>query len=200
MEAARSEDDCAARGRGRPRDPETDEKILRCALDQLAEDGYAGMSIDGVARAAGVSKATIYRRFADKSDLATAAVVSSHPDVPSMFEGDTRSRLIGFVEMTRRKMIDNSGIIVTWQILSEAQRNPELVELHRTRTIGPRLAVLTGILEDGVRAGDVRADADIDLVTDMLTGSWMARWARGNDFPRDWSARVVDALWPAIAA
>ncbi len=200
MDASAQEPDCAARGRGRPRDPETDAKILRCAVQQLTEDGYAGMSIDGVARAAGVSKATIYRRFADKNDLVTAAIASYSVQDAESLEGDTRAKLTAILQTTRERMIDGPGMMVLQQILAEAQRNPELVRLHRERTIRPRMAVVVGLLQDGIARGEVRADADLNLITEVLMGSWMARWNRGEEFPADWSTRVVDAIWPAIAA
>jgi AcrR family transcriptional regulator len=200
MESSPQESDCAARGRGRPRDPETEARIISCALDQLAEDGYAGMSIDGVARAAGVSKATIYRRFADKNDLVTAAIATySIQDVEDL-EGDTRQRLIAIMQGARERMIDGPGMTVMRQILAESQRNPELVRLHRERTIQPKMAVMISVLQDGVERGEVRGDIDLQLVTELLSGSWMARWNRGAEFPPDWSERVVDAIWPAISA
>jgi AcrR family transcriptional regulator len=200
MEPPRDEAECAGRGRGRPRDPETDAKILRLAIEQLAEYGYAGMTIDGVARAAGVSKATIYRRFADKNDLVTAAVVSYHSADTIELQGSTRERLVALMQATRGRVIDGPGSVILPQILAESQRNPELVKLHRERTIGPRFDEIRVLLEDGIRAGDLRPDLDIDLVIEMLAGSWMARSARGGDFPADWSERVVDAIWPALAA
>jgi AcrR family transcriptional regulator len=188
------------RGRGRPRDPRTDERILRHALDQLAEDGFAGMTIDGVARAAGVSKATIYRRFADKNDLVTAAIaVYAIQDVEAL-QGNTRERLIAVMQGARERMIDGSGMTIMRQIMAESQRNPELVRLHRERTIQPKMAAMLGLLEDGVERGEIRKDADLQLITELLTGSWMARWNRGGEFPGDWSERVVDAIWPAVAA
>jgi AcrR family transcriptional regulator len=200
MEALPQESDCAARGRGRPRDPETEARILSCALDQLAEDGYAGMSIDGVARAAGVSKTTIYRRFADKNDLVTAAIATySIQDVENL-EGDTRRKLIAIMQSARERMIDGPGMTIMRQILAEAQRNPELVRLHRERTIQPKMAAIAGLLQEGVERGEVRGDADLQLIAELLSGSWLARWNRGAEFPADWSTRVVDAIWPAIAA
>ncbi|MBJ7354588.1 MAG: TetR/AcrR family transcriptional regulator [Thermoleophilaceae bacterium] len=190
----------AARGRGRPRDPETDERIVRCALDQLAEDGYAGMSIDGVARAAGVSKATIYRRFTDKNDLVTAAIATYAIQDVEDLRGDTREQLIAMMQAARERMIDGPGMMIMRQILAEAQRNPELVRLHRERTIQPKMAVMVGVLEQGIERGEVRPDADLQLIAELLSGSWMARWNRGEAFPPDWSERVVDAIWPAISA
>lgn len=190
----------AKRGRGRPRDPETDERILRCALDLLAEDGFAGMTIDGVAGAAGVSKATIYRRFADKNDLVTAAIAVYASQDDEALQGDTRERLTAVMQGARERMIDGSGMTIMRQIMAESKRNPELVRLHRERTIQPKMAAMVRLLEDGVERGEVRPDADLQLITELLTGSWMARWNRGEEFPGNWSERVVDAIWPALAA
>jgi hypothetical protein len=86
------------------------------------------------------------------------------------------------------------------QILAETQRNPELVKLHRERTVGPRVATIIRVLEAGIAAGEVRADLDLDVAAELLTGSWISRLVRGNDFPKDWSERVVDTIWPAISA
>ncbi|MFT4050045.1 MAG: TetR/AcrR family transcriptional regulator [Solirubrobacterales bacterium] len=186
--------------RGRPRDPKIDDRILETALDQLAADGYAGMTIDGVARAAGVSKATIYRRWTDKNDLVTAAITCSKAPDAEDLTGNTRERLVALLQATRERMIDGPGMIVQRQVLAEAGRNPELVELHRERTIGPRIAILHKVLQEGVEAGEVRPDLDLDLTCDLLVGSWMARWARGEKFAPDWSRQVVATIWPALSA
>jgi AcrR family transcriptional regulator len=192
--------EAAQRGRGRPRDPETDHRILRCALDQLAEFGYAGMSIDAVARVAGVSKATIYRRYADKVDLVTAAIAAySIQDVENL-SGNTREKITAVMQGARERMIDGRSVVIMHQILAESERNPELVALHRKRTIEPKIAAMVGLLQEGVERGEVRADVDLELVSELLAGSWMARWNHGQPFPPDWSARLIDTIWPAIAA
>lgn len=184
--------------RGRPRDPKIDERILATALEQLAADGYAGMTIDGVARAAGVSKATIYRRWTDKNDLVTAAITCSKAPDAEDLEGSARERVTALLQAARERMIDGPGMVVQRQVLAEAGRNPELVRLHRERTIGPRVAILRRVLEEGVARGEIRPDADLDLACDLLNGSWMARWARGERFDRDWADRVVETIWPAL--
>ncbi len=189
-----------ARRRGRPRDPRTDAKILATTLDHLASDGYAGMTIDSVARAAGVSKATIYRRWADKNDLVTAAIASFPAPEAHELAGTTRERLVAILEATRKRMILGPGIAIQRQILAEAKRNPQLVELHRERTIRPRTAIIRSVLEEGVERGEVSSSADLDLACDLINGSWMARWARGEEFAEEWAERVVEALWPALSA
>lgn len=189
----------ATRCPGRPRDVGVDARILEHALAQLSEHGFAGMTIDEVARAAGVSKATIYRRYSDKSDLVTAAVVAIKAPSAVDYSGSTRERLARMLEDTRTRMVDRGGLNILRQILAEAQRNPELVELHRERTMVPRIEVVKTILRDGIAAGEVRADLDLDIASDLLAGTWFMHDARGLEFPPDWSERVMDTLWPSFA-
>src|ERR687894_120193 len=65
---------------GRPRSQEADLAILAAALDLLIERGAGQTSIEQVARRAGVTRATVYRRFADKTELLVQAVESVHDD------------------------------------------------------------------------------------------------------------------------
>src|SRR5262245_47176042 len=62
------------RGRGRPRTPGAEKKIIDAALDEYGEHGWSGFTMDGVARRAGVGKSTVYLRWQDKDSLLTEAV------------------------------------------------------------------------------------------------------------------------------
>ena len=79
----RAEDTTQATRAGRPRDPAADRAILDATLHLLAEQGYQAMSIEGVAAASGVSRPTVYRRYASKADLVAAALAGlpSGPEV-----------------------------------------------------------------------------------------------------------------------
>jgi hypothetical protein len=104
------------------------------------------------------------------------------------------------MQAARERMIDGRNVVIMHQILAESERNPELVALHRKRTIEPKIAAIIGLLEAGVAAGEVRNDVDLALVAEVLAGSWMARWNHGEPFPRNWSDQIVATIWPAIAA
>src|SRR4051794_41814148 len=62
------------RGRGRPRTPGADKRIIDAALEEYGEHGWSGFTMDGVARRAGVGKSTVYLRWQDKDSLLSEAV------------------------------------------------------------------------------------------------------------------------------
>jgi AcrR family transcriptional regulator len=189
------------KSRGRPRDEALDDKITKVALDELADHGYAGMSVDSVAQRAGVGKATIYRRYRDKADLVTAAIACQKmPAPPVQSEKTAREQLVALLERVQTRMIDQGHIRTLMQILAEAERNPELIALHRERTIIARKADLQAILQHGIDEGEIRADIDRALVGELCTGAWMSRYAIGNEFTGDWAEDVVAMIWSGIAA
>src|SRR5207302_1478331 len=90
---------------GRPRSAEADAAIRQATVDLLATEGYAGLTMSGVAARAGVSTATLYRRWRSKLDLvldvlAARAEESPVPDTGTL-EGDCRAVLHNLVEKAR---------------------------------------------------------------------------------------------------
>src|SRR3954453_6438752 len=67
---------------GRPRSAEADRAILQAALELLAEDGYRALTMERVRERSGVGKATIYRRYASKAELARTAIAPLNYDLP----------------------------------------------------------------------------------------------------------------------
>src|SRR5215211_8569552 len=90
-----------ARG-GRPRSRAIDEAILAAARAELADRGYARMSVDAVAARAGVSKPTVYLRHASKAELATAALAAYQQRALPRPTGDTRADLVALLRDLRR--------------------------------------------------------------------------------------------------
>ncbi|MFI5429336.1 helix-turn-helix domain-containing protein [Aeromicrobium sp. UC242_57] len=73
--------------RGRPRDPSRDEVIIDAAIDVLVREGYDRLSMEGVATAAGVGKATVYRRWSSKAELVIDAMSSLKPGMGTIDTG-----------------------------------------------------------------------------------------------------------------
>ena len=185
--------------RGRPRSAAADEAILDAVLKLLGEHGYGGLTMEGVAAEAGVGKTTVYRRYAGKADLVTAAIarLTEDDDVPD--SGDTRADLL---EMLRRFMAAkqrSQSMRLLGTLFLERDRNPELLSLFRERVIEPRRRRMLVVLERGRDRGELRPEVDPPLVTEMMIGAYFARTLNGLPFPRDWPEQVVAQVWPALA-
>jgi AcrR family transcriptional regulator len=181
---------------GRPPDPEADRRILAAAQKLLALQGFSGMSIEGVAAESGVAKTTIYRRFSDKTELATAAIHDIIPVAVPQPTGATYDDLLAQVEFIRE--VVDTGLVGT--VLAEERRNPRLLDLFREQVTGPRFAQLRGILETGVESGELRADLDLDAACDLIVGAFLARYLGQGRPDEAWPRSLVDTVWPGLAA
>jgi len=185
----------ARRRPGAQPDPEADRLLLEAAKRLLHEVGYARLTMDGVAREAGVARTTLYRRYRDKAELVSAAIEDLRRPAKRPGSGDARLDLIAAVETVRR----NFDMSLAGTLLMEEPHDPRLMELFRARMVLPRRRIVGDVIERGVAAGQIRVDVDVERVLDMLLGAlFSAVLAEGRPGP-DWSERIVDALWPALA-
>jgi AcrR family transcriptional regulator len=186
----------AAQRGGRPRDESVDEAILKATVRLLHDEGFARMSIAGVAEEAGVGRPAIYRRYRDKTELVLAAIEFMRAQVPAPDTGDTREDLIAHLERARRTF----DVSLSGTLLVEEQEHPELLEQFRERMLAPRFAQIAGAFERGKERGDIREDLDIRLAVNALMGSFLAHYLAIGRPDRGWAERVVDTLWPGFAA
>jgi AcrR family transcriptional regulator len=188
--------DTAPATRGRPRSAKADERILAVALDHLRLRGYRDLSMEHVAADAGVGKATVYRRYRNKADLASAALamVSAARFAPPVPD-DTREALVEHLRLFETG-IATVGIGALGSLLDE--RDPEALELHRERTIRHGQGRMRAILERARERGEIRADADLEIAIEMLVGAYFARRLNGRDAP-DWADAAVDTLLRGLA-
>src|SRR5262245_29903721 len=75
------------RQRGRPRDPSRDQAIIDASIDLLVSEGYDRLTMEGVAAAAGVGKATVYRRWGSKAELVIDAMATLKPAIDTIDTG-----------------------------------------------------------------------------------------------------------------
>ncbi|MGF0117277.1 TetR/AcrR family transcriptional regulator [Promicromonospora sp. Marseille-Q5078] len=159
-----------ARG-GRPRDASRDVAILDAARELLAEVGYGGMTMDAVAGRAGASKATLYRRWTTKSDLAVEAVTCGlgndldPADVPDTgtLEGD----LLALEKLRRARKTAATDRLVPG-LMAEVRRDPELARQFHASFVRPKVQQMRALLERARDRGEVPADRDLDLVSTVV--------------------------------
>jgi AcrR family transcriptional regulator len=185
--------------RGRPRDPATDRLILAATFRLLFELGYPGLSIEAVAAAAGVGKTTIYRRYTNKRELVVAALRSATEIAPGPPELATRAALSHLIRQAVGALLRADGIRILATLLAEADRDPQLLEVFRENLIEPRRGLILAVLRRAIERGEVRADVDLDVVTEMIIGAVMAHRVRLGELPDEaWVEGLLDAAWAAV--
>lgn len=122
--------DHAARTRGRPRDPAKDASIRNAAWEVLADRGYEGMSFEAIAKRAGCSRATLYRRFASKLELIEYVLhdTSRAIEASLSFGDDPRAVLIAHSTGCAEYMSGTRGR-ANLSLIEGAARIPELGEV-----------------------------------------------------------------------
>lgn len=181
---------------GAQMDPEADRLILETTHRLLREHGYDRLTIDRVAREAGVARTTVYRRYRDKADLVSAAIQTMSDRSKRPNSGDARRDLIAHIEHVRR----NYGMSLAGTLLMEEPYNPRLIELFRERMVLPERQAVRDTIQRGIERGQIRPDIDIERVLDLLLGALFgAVFASGRPHP-EWSEQIVDAIWPALIA
>ncbi len=171
------------RGRGRPRDPETDAKITRAASELLLLRGFDKTTVDEVAARAGVGKATVYRRWPSKEDLAFAAMQSLYSDEfpeadTGSIEGDltaTYGSIIAFVNT-------DTGASFLRMSIMESIRDERIAALYRAST-ERREQVARRTFERAIERGEVRADINKDMAVQWLGGLLIMREVTGRPMP-----------------
>ncbi|MEH0110359.1 TetR/AcrR family transcriptional regulator [Tersicoccus sp. MR15.9] len=151
---------------GRPRDADLGDRILTATQDLLIERGYAGTTVEDVARAAGTGKAAVYRRWASKVDLVVAAVrvLSTPGEVPDT--GTLRGDLLACAMHYARP--DARGARVLASLLGELGRDAELYEAARVSIGEPPVAALAAVLTRWVERGAVTTTAPIPLLAGIV--------------------------------
>jgi len=152
---------------GRKRDHSRDAEILEAALDVLAETGYDGMTVDMVAARAKAGKATLYRRWASKSELvidAVACMKQIDPDFSKLPDtGSLRDDLVAMIKAPsiaegERKMRVFAGV------MSMISSSPELVDSVHAALVEPRLNVNRFLLRRAIERGEIRPDVDVETL------------------------------------
>jgi AcrR family transcriptional regulator len=161
---------------GRPRSTRAHTAILEATLGLLAERGLSALTIEGVAARAGVGKATVYRRWASKTELVREAV--GRIGVQSMQVPDTGSVRGDVVAMMRgrRKTASATGAgFFIPRLVAEAANDPELRSLFDEVLVQPGQRVMARILERGIERGELRSDLDLESAVDLLVGAMSYR-------------------------
>lgn len=163
------------RGPGRPRDPEVDRQLVDATVDLVSEAGFEGLTMEAVAKRAGVAKATVYRRFPSKVDLVVAVCHAVSPTLPEPPDtGSVRDDLLAVLtSVTQKLQRSDTGRLMPAMVAASGHQ-PEVREALG-RFSASRRSTTTAVLERAIERGELRADADVELLTDALVGPLIYR-------------------------
>ncbi|MGW6459773.1 TetR/AcrR family transcriptional regulator [Streptomyces sp. NPDC055078] len=184
---------------GRPPDQEIEPKVIAAALDIYERKGWAGFTIDEVARESRVGKAAIYRRWVTKQDLVAAAIISLKPEKATVLSGPLRDDLLLVADNLSRRYFGERGLVML-RALVEAKVYPEVLgealERSRLETIAAGRGLVVGALERGElpegTSPAIFMNALVGAILHQMLVMPADRMARLAAEPREFTERLVD--------
>jgi AcrR family transcriptional regulator len=164
----------APRRPGRPRSEQVEDAILDAVIALLSANvSFDLLSMETIAAKAGVGKAAIYRRWANKEALVLATLQRTFHSTPRRPPvGETaRDQLIDLLKQMRSNIIDTHEGTAFAVLLQTLAGNPDLMHRYRETIIEPRREQYRETLRKGIANGELRHDLDVERATIMLTST-----------------------------
>jgi AcrR family transcriptional regulator len=156
------------RSPGRARSDASRTAILEATLKLLETTPVQQISIESIAREAGVGKATIYRWWSSKAAVVIEAFLHTHlSHTPMPKVASPREALMRHIHLLIEEYSGWSGRIVS-QIMAEGQSDPDVLREFRERFWYGRRAVVREVLEEARSRGEIRNDLDSESQMDLL--------------------------------
>lgn len=167
--AARAKAKSAANAQlGRPRDKNVHRKILDTTLLLLKTHSLRDLTIESIARKAGVSKVTIYRWWESKAQLVIEAFMEAHlVRTPMQRDLPPGERLARHIRMLAEQYADFPGQVVA-QIIADGQYDGDTLRAFRELFHYGRRAMVREVLEEWRRSGEIDPDMHIEALMDLL--------------------------------
>lgn len=162
--------------RGRPRSEEAHDAILDASLALIREVGFDALAMDAIAARAGVGKATVYRRWKSKELLVVEAIGRIVRAVPDPDTGSTEADLMVLMNATLRMYADPATAALLSGLVASMARSEPIARAVRGGFVGMRREALRRVLRRAIGRGELRADTDLELALDLLSGPLLYRY------------------------
>ncbi len=178
--------------------PEVTEAITTAAIDALVAVGYARMSMESVAKRAGVGKSALYRRWPSKVDLVTAALAQlSVPTDPPPDTGTLHGDIRALLRAVADWFTDPRLRAILPSLLAEYDRNPALAQASAVHIGEPRREWARQTLDRSVARGEATQE-HADLLLDLLAAPTYWRIAHGRPVDDRYLDLLADMLTRAV--
>ena len=181
---------------GRPRDELREQAMLEAALELLVEVGYDRLSIDAIAARSHSSKATFYRRWANKAEVVSEALrrfKGRCGDDPNLDTGSLRGDLVAKVSWLCSEVSLDGALVAG--VMRAMHSDPALAELVHQQVLGGKLGAAAGMADRAVRRGELVEGAPVELAFEVATSMIFSRTLLADEpADRAFAEHLVDDI------
>jgi AcrR family transcriptional regulator len=185
---------------GRPRSEESRRAILDATRRLLTHMPVSKISIEAIAKKAGVGKTTIYRWWPNKQAVVMEAVFNQ-PGFQNFMpqSANAMDGIKGQIEKLSRQLAGKNGRIVA-EIIGECQGDIETLKALVKNFFQDRYNSLAYYLQKGKHDGDIRENIDIEAGIDMILGPVIFRLMSGQNVDDAFAKKVCDMVQNGLGA
>ncbi|HEY1801989.1 MAG TPA: helix-turn-helix domain-containing protein [Terriglobales bacterium] len=183
-------------------------KVLDAAIELFVEGGIDATSMDAIAGRSGVSKATIYKHWADKDALALEALshlFGFYEEAPRFESGDLQQDFVDALTYQPAVAKQELKMQMMPHVMGYAARNRKFGDQWRSRMIDPPQTRLKNLIKRGMKQRELVSNIDLTIGIALLMGPafyWYIVIGKKNSLaalPRSMAAEVVRAFFRAYS-
>ena len=160
----------------------TRQKVLDAARTLFAERGYEPATIRDIAKGAGMSTGAVFANFQDKAELFEAvlsedmATLAETLKAAAAAETGLRARLLAALTAGYHGSLEQLPLVQA--VVARSWFQPVAAEMRTRAAILPLISVVTEALKTGVREGELRQDADVRLISELIYDAYLSNYRR----------------------
>ena len=158
----------------------TRQKVLDAARTLFAERGYEPATIRDIAKGAGMSTGAVFANFQDKAELFEAvlsedlAKLAETLKAAAAAETALRARLLAALTAGYHGSLEQLPLVQA--VVARSWFQPVAAEMRTRTAIKPLVMVVSDVLQAGVRGGELRQDADVRLLSELIYEAWLSNY------------------------
>lgn len=174
----------------------TRQKVLDAARALFAERGYEPATIRDIAKGAGMSTGAVFANFQDKAELFEAVLSEDMAKLAvtlkaaAAAEATLRGRLMAALSAGYHGSLEQLPLVQA--VVARSWFQPVAAEMRTRAAITPLLSVVTDALQAGVREGELRQDADVRLLSELIYSAFLSNYRRAAYDNWDMAALVAE--------
>jgi AcrR family transcriptional regulator len=160
----------------------TRQKVLDAARQLFGERGYEPATIRDIAKGAGMSTGAVFANFQDKAELFEAVLASDMVKLADTLktaaaaETTVRNRLLAALTAGYHASLEQLPLVQA--VVARSWFQPVAAEMRSREAIKPLVSVVTDALQAGVADRELRQDADVRLLGEMIYDAWLSNYRR----------------------